>query len=402
MYRFPIRGGVWTWREYWELLQGLLVPRAQGARLRKDAEDWIEACYEVRPILVNSGRSALKIALQRIRDTAGSGTPVAVPSLVCRAVPDAIRSAGLKPLFFDIGEDLAASQTEATRMAAAGGAVAVVFPYLYGKVSDCASLAAECKKAGRYLIEDAAASFLVSDATGRLSGSLGDYVIFSFSIGKTVVAGGGGALLDRVSARAAAVKDWPASVQRRLAADKVAFAAQYFWPGLWYRSSRAVGQRGPGYHKQTIEEIRPISVIDLRLLHRQLDGWEARYHRKTAILRRYAERLAGTALALPQYVEGGYVNRLFVRFPRPMLKRPDNAPAESAAVGWLRSQGVQIQLPYFPCHQMADFAEFVNGDMPCTNALADSAIEVPSQITLRDSDVDAICRLLLKCNESVR
>jgi dTDP-4-amino-4,6-dideoxygalactose transaminase len=99
---------------------------------------------------------------------------VALPSLICQAVPDAILSAGLEPLFFDIGEDLAASQIEAARVAEAGGAVAVVFPYIYGKVSDCATLAAHYKKAGRYLIEDAAASFLVSDATGRLSGSPGD------------------------------------------------------------------------------------------------------------------------------------------------------------------------------------------------------------------------------------
>lgn len=128
-----------------------------------------------------------------------------------------------------------------------------------------------CRNAGITLIEDCAASFLLPDCRGRLSGTNGDYVIFSFQRGKTVAAGSGGALLQRTGvAESYDVKPWTSRELRMLHVSKIIFMLEEVFVKTGYLMQRTVGLPSD-FARSTMEQIHPIPDLDCSLVLKQLE-----------------------------------------------------------------------------------------------------------------------------------
>ena len=398
-YKVPIKTLTWGRPEFNGIFKALtLGPSADGPRR---LATYLEEQFGGRVILTNSGRSALELALRQLRvEKSGSRSTVLTPSLICRAVPDKIVAAGLTPVFYDMAADLSPS-VESLSRAMRSDTAGVIFPYIYGKVAPAEQVAAMCKQADVKLIEDCAASFLLPYGSGRLSGTHGDYVIFSFQRGKTHVAGGGGALVDRTELAAQYdVGSWTSGQLRKLYRSKIAFMLEEVFTRTGYVAQRTVGLQAD-YFRTTMNQIREMSPLDCDLTLTQMQHWGSILAGKTRVLERYKANLAGHShLRLPQVSNGGFAIRLFVKFSRPIVTRPAPNQWKSAIVDFIRKRGVEVHLPYFPVHRMKEFAAFPCEQLPLTDKFYESILEIPSQPSLRNDEIDYVSECLIRAAEA--
>lgn len=127
------------------------------------------------------------------------GSKVAVSGFTCAVVPKAIEHAGLSYIFIDVEPNdvnfqiasLGQMYTPDTKIRA------VVVQNTFGFTQDIAPIEKFCKERGIVLIEDLAHSVGAVYPDGRKTGTVGDFVILSFSQDKLLDAVSGGALIVR-------------------------------------------------------------------------------------------------------------------------------------------------------------------------------------------------------------
>lgn len=139
-------------------------------------------------IAVNSGTSALHLALRALKVTEGS--EIIIPSYVCSALLNAVHYVGAKPVFADIDlDDLNISPAD-TRRKITGKTRAIIVPHMFGLPAKIQ----EIMKLGIPVIEDCAQS-IGAKAGGKLTGTFGDIAIFSFFSTKVITSCGEGGMV---------------------------------------------------------------------------------------------------------------------------------------------------------------------------------------------------------------
>lgn len=124
------------------------------------------------------------------------GAQVLVPANICYAAVLPIVYSGNEPVFADVGED--GNLTSATVAAAWGAKVkAAIIPHMYG--NPCAEIDSICQMVrahGALPIEDCA-SAMGATIGGAMTGTFGDYAVYSFGYSKTIDCGYGGLIVSR-------------------------------------------------------------------------------------------------------------------------------------------------------------------------------------------------------------
>jgi len=173
-----------------------LLLRSTGesaARLKS----YLEFEYRGKAILVYKGREAIELALRLIG--LPRGTRVAVNGFTCFAVYKAIADSGYTPVYVDIEEDTLNFSPEKflTTLKREPGIKILIIQNTLGypcRIEDIANL---CRKHKIILIEDLAHSVGAIYASTLPAGSMGDFVVFSFSRDKIIDGISGGALIVR-------------------------------------------------------------------------------------------------------------------------------------------------------------------------------------------------------------
>lgn len=153
--------------------------------------------YGGEAILMKNGRSALAVALMAYFN---KGDKVIVNGFTCYAVVEAIKAAGLTPVYADIeAENLNFSARTLEDAYARGGEkiTGVIVQNTLGNPVDIAGVLKFCKKHGLVLIEDLAHSVGVKYQDGREAGTIGAGVAFSFGKEKSIDTILGGAVVLR-------------------------------------------------------------------------------------------------------------------------------------------------------------------------------------------------------------
>ncbi len=141
------------------------------------------------PIFLDSGTTALRLAVEVSRHYCGSAGATWIPAYGCPDILAACIAAGSRPVLYDVTEDspfYAAGQTPPSDL------TAVVAAHFLGLVQSTADLKDIARSAGALLIEDSAQRFPMP---GELL--VGDAVVLSFGRGKPVSLMEGGCLLLR-------------------------------------------------------------------------------------------------------------------------------------------------------------------------------------------------------------
>ena len=147
--------------------------------------------------LYRNGRTALMVAVK-----ASGGGPVAINSLSCFSVEQAVKSAGGRAVFLDIDHQSINPYHFCLKQLRAGykkepRLTAVIVQNTYGWPIDIDPIARFCQQKGICLIEDLAHCPGGTYKDGRQFGTVGDYAVLSFGRGKTIDVVSGGGLIYR-------------------------------------------------------------------------------------------------------------------------------------------------------------------------------------------------------------
>ena len=151
------------------------------------------ATYDHVAVYAN-GRTALNIALKAVTKRGGK---VVVTSMTCYAVVQAIKTAGLVPIFADIDKDTLHFGATELEQALEGekDVQAVIVQNNLGIPVDMAAIEEVANRHKLIIIEDLAHCAGVKYADGREAGTVGRVAVLSFGKGKSIDAVTGGAVV---------------------------------------------------------------------------------------------------------------------------------------------------------------------------------------------------------------
>jgi len=160
--------------------------------------NFLEKKYGGRPILVYKGREAIGLALE-ILDLPKESA-VAINGFTCFAVYKAVQTTGYKPLCLDLDNnlDLNFSASKLSKAIKQNPKIKVVIiQNTLGYPCDIEKIAKTCRENNLVLIEDLAHCVGTKYKNGKEAGTIGDFVVLSFSQDKIIDAVSGGALVIR-------------------------------------------------------------------------------------------------------------------------------------------------------------------------------------------------------------
>ncbi|HJZ77584.1 MAG TPA: DegT/DnrJ/EryC1/StrS family aminotransferase [Vicinamibacterales bacterium] len=199
-----------------------------------------------------SGRIALRAAIEAL--ALSPGAEIVLPGYTCVVVVNAIRNAGLIPVFADIELETYGLDKDALCRAISARTRAVLLHHLYGFVARDFEATLEVARArGLAVIEDCAQAAGAA-YRGRRVGTFGDIAIFSGDPSKpfTCIQGGlattnDGQLAARLTkARAAAAVHDAAAIARRLRNVELNYVMQKD-PQRWWKAELLWHRRGSDY-----------------------------------------------------------------------------------------------------------------------------------------------------------
>lgn len=142
-----------------------------------------------------SGTAALVVALECLKRRSARRT-VVIPAYTCPLVPLAVERAGLRVALCDTAPDGFDLDPASLARAAGDDALAIVPTHLGGAVADLDPVLDAARRAGAFVIEDAAQS-LGASWRDRPVGTVGDVGFFSLARGKGLTLFEGGVLVAR-------------------------------------------------------------------------------------------------------------------------------------------------------------------------------------------------------------
>lgn len=172
---------------------------AQGPMVAKFESDFSKFVGDRECIAVNSGTSALHLALLSLG--IGSGDEVIVPSFTFAATANSVALTGARPVFVDIDPKTFNIDPSLIEPAITKRTKAIQVVHLYGLPADMNQILNIAAKHGLLVIEDAAQAHL-AEISGQKVGTFGDAAAFSFYPTKNMTTGEGGMIVLKDSAAA--------------------------------------------------------------------------------------------------------------------------------------------------------------------------------------------------------
>jgi dTDP-4-amino-4,6-dideoxygalactose transaminase len=338
-----------------EAVLGVLASSAYvlGPEVKRFEEDFARAHDVAHGIAVNSGTSALHLAL--IAAGVGPGDEVITVSMTFTATAAAISYTGATPVFVDVDPESFTMDPAQVEAKITPRTKAIMPVHLYGQMADMDPLLEIADRHGLTLIEDAAQAHL-AEYHGRKAGSIGHIGGFSFYPGKNLGAYGEGGLVttrdDAFAEHIRLLRDW--GQQKKYHHDMLAY------------NYRMDGIQG--------------AILRVKLQY--LEGWTESRRRIAAM---YQERLGNLGLRLSQEVPGRrHVYHIFSVFH----------PNRDALRAHLDAAGIQTGFHYpVPVHLQKAYAGLGHsqGEFPVTEQTAREQLSLPIYPEMPDQDVERVC-----------
>jgi dTDP-4-amino-4,6-dideoxygalactose transaminase len=315
-------------------------------------QEWADFCEADHAIGVASGTAAIELVLEAL--DLGVGDEVIVPANTFIASVLPVVHRGAIPVLVDCDPVTATIDIEAVAQAVTSRTRAVIPVHLYGQPADMDPLLELGEQHGFDVLEDACQAH-GARYRGRRVGALGRVGCFSFYPSKNLGAlGDGGAIVTNDGELA----------------DRL-------------RKLRDLGQARKYEHVILghNERLDTLHAAVLRVKLRYLDQWnEARRQHAT----RYADRLEGTDLLLPEVIDGReHVWHLYV------IRSSDRERLRES----LQAQGVQTGLHYpIPVHLQPAFS-FLGHEarsLPVAEKWSREGLSLPMFPELTTAEIDAV------------
>jgi dTDP-4-amino-4,6-dideoxygalactose transaminase len=316
--------------------------------------------------VMTSATAGLEMALEVAG--VGEGHEVIVPAMSFAASANVVARVGAKPVFVDIDlytrnlnvDLISAAITPRTR--------AIMPVHFAGLPVDQDALYAIAKQRGLRIVEDAAHA-IGSRYHGRLIGSFGDLVVFSFHPNKNMTTTEGGAI----------------STADKPEAERL---ESYRFHGIKRNALGEIDVIFPGAKSNLTDIAAQIGIDQLR----RLDGFNAR---RLALASQYFEQLDGLkSVVLPARGDSGHSWHMFqvlIDFPAQGMTRPE-FQARMAD----RGIGIGVHYPSIP--SLAYYRSVGNQpeDTPVAARVGRETVTLPLFPAMTDEDVPRVCGELRK------
>ncbi len=158
----------------------------------EDLVDLLEKKYEGKAMLTKNGRSALTLAL---RVNLPKGSRVIINGFTCYAVYEAVKAAGMEPVFADINKDTL--NFDLNTIKATLAADGIIIQNTLGNMVDIEAIKEWAEENNVVIIEDLAHCAGRKYTDGREAGTVGAATILSFGKDKSIDTVSGGAVVFR-------------------------------------------------------------------------------------------------------------------------------------------------------------------------------------------------------------
>jgi len=337
-----IEHAAWTTAEWHALARP-----AEGAVARLCAQ--FSRHYNAPVLAINAARNGLALVLRHLARREPSRSCVLLPAYICPAVIDAVRAAGLAPVFAPVGPDLNLSVAACESALRDARILAVVVAHMYGCPARVDLIEAVCARAGVFLIDDAAHAPGI-EYRGRLLGGRGVAGLVSFAQSKTIttgVRGSGGLVIvndeSLLPGLAADIARLPPARARRAAL--LHFITDYLAPPFARRAAYYARRLHPGAPRDWYQPAR-LSEFEAAVALAQFARLDEIIAARKRVIEWYAARLPRSdAVKLAQYMPGRYLSRLMVRVADPAIRARLGARGIATRRGYSEVAGHLIELP---------------------------------------------------------
>jgi dTDP-4-amino-4,6-dideoxygalactose transaminase len=323
-------------------------------------------------VMVDSGSNALYLAIKLLG--LPPGTEVILPSLTWISCANAVRLAGLTPVFADVELTSMNVTFETIQPLVTSNTSAIMVVHFAGLPVEIQRI----KTLGLPIIEDCAHA-VYSSLDGIPCGILGDIGVFSFDSVKNLAVGEGGG----ITSNDPAMMDLARKL-RYCGIAKSGFDS--------INDSRAQEKMWWEYElEEPFIKMLPTNIaasIGLVQLRRR----EELQGRREKFWNRYSETLGQlTEVKIPSQ---GRLNSKHSFFTYVIQVEHRNQLAQ-----YLLANGVYTTLRYFPLHNYTHFGKSKN-QLPNTLTLSNNALSIPLHPRLQDSDIELIVNLISKFKSS--
>jgi dTDP-4-amino-4,6-dideoxygalactose transaminase len=347
------------------LRSGWITSGPKVAELEEIFRERTGAPHAVAVASATAGLHVLLLALG-----IGEGDEVVTPSLTFASTVNQVALLGARPVFVDVDYGTLQAKAEDVAGKVGKGTKAVVPVHFAGAPFDADPIVEAARKAGAFVVEDAAHAVGTS-YKGRPAGGLGDAAIFSFHPIKNVTTGEGGM-----------VTLHDGELARRLRLLRFHGIEKDAWRRYGKGGTPHYDIREPGYKYNLTDMAAALGVVQMG----RVDEMNAR---RGDLARRYRAGLEGVAgIDLPQAPPYGHEDshHLFV------VKV--TGVDRDAFIGRLAERNVGVGLHFPPCHLLSYVKERFGtseGTLPGTEAAGARLLSLPLFPGMADSDADYVC-----------
>ena len=335
-----------------------------GREVRLFEEEFAEFCDSSYAVGVDSGTSALELALRAFDIGPGDEVITAANSFIASAL--GISHAGAKPVLVDVDPFTYTLDVKALERAITRRTKAIIPVHLYGHPAHMGPIRQLADRHGLVVIEDACQAHGAS-YKGKRVGSLGHSAAFSFYPGKNLGAYGDGGMV--------VTKD-------RKIANRLEMLRNYGQKEKYKHLFR-------GYNRR----LDTMQAAILRVKLKYLEKWNAarRWNAKL-----YQKHLEGSGVVVPGEAGGAEsVWHLYVI----RTERRD------ALKEHLVTKGINASIHYpIPIHLQPAYQDlgYKRGDFPVTEAYADRILSLPMYPELSDRQVEFISQTVCEFQSAPR
>lgn len=342
----------------------------------KDLEKKIIEIFGVSDVMVtNLGRVALTIGLKALG--LGRGAGVILPTLICSAVIKAVLQAGCRPILVDVERNLHLSVR--TLDSCHEKARAVIVPHLYGLCAPIQEIRDWSKKAGLYLVDDAAQAVGIS-IDGKYLGTFGDFGILSFGPFKSVSTSRGGALISEDGDLVKKAKEsifpnegiyWPI---RRVLGSIIKFHLRPYYLRFSQKMDTKIVKANSVHYELNQTEVTnegfQLSNLEAQLVRSALG-------RTASVIKRRGRTAHEISRLLKQFNGFEFVASdmpLHVKIPI----RINRGLTAEHAVRIFRSMNVEAEQIYYPLHLYREYAHFASQPLPIAEENRERVFLIPN------------------------
>ena len=335
-----------------------------GREVRLFEEEFAEFCDSSYAVGVDSGTSALELALRAFDIGPGDEVITAANSFIASAL--GISHAGAKPVLVDVDPFTYTLDVKALERAITRRTKAIIPVHLYGHPAHMGPIRQLADRHGLVVIEDACQAHGAS-YKGKRVGSLGHAAAFSFYPGKNLGAYGDGGMV--------VTKD-------RKIANRLEMLRNYGQKEKYKHLFR-------GYNRR----LDTMQAAILRVKLKYLEKWNAA-RRWSAKL--YQKHLEGSGVVVPGEAGGAEsVWHLYV-----IRTERRDALKEHLVI-----KGINASIHYpIPIHLQPAYQDlgYKRGDFPVTEAYADRILSLPMYAELSDRQIEFISQTVCEFQSAPR